>query len=48
MKFMYFSIKYRYSDILLKEHKLRLNRLFAAVTLVIVLTCFPGRQRLVI
>ena len=24
MKFMYFSIKYRYSDILLKKHKLHL------------------------
>ena len=28
MKFMYFSIKYRYSDILLKKHELRLNCLF--------------------
>ena len=28
MKFMYFSIKYRYIDILLKKHKLHLNRLF--------------------
>ena len=31
MKFMYFSIKYRYSDILLKkkqQHKLHLNSLF--------------------
>ena len=25
---MFFSIKYRYSDILLKKHKLHLNRLF--------------------
>ena len=28
MKCMYCSIKYRYSDILLKKHKLHLNRLF--------------------
>ena len=28
MKFMHFSIKYRFSDILLKKHKLHLNRLF--------------------
>ena len=28
MEFMYFSIKYRYSDILLKNHKLHLNLLF--------------------
>ena len=26
--FMFFSIKYRYSDILLKKHKLHLSRLF--------------------
>ena len=29
MKFMYFSIKYRNSDILLKKHKLHLNRWFS-------------------
>ena len=28
MKFMYFSIKFRYSDILLKKHELGLNCLF--------------------
>ena len=28
MKYIYFSIKYRYSDISLKKHKLHLNRLF--------------------
>ena len=28
MKFMYFSIKYRYSDISLKKHKLHLSHLF--------------------
>ena len=28
MKFTYFSIKNRYSDILLEKHKLHLNRLF--------------------
>ena len=28
MKFMFFSIKYRYSDILLKRHKLHLSCLF--------------------
>ena len=28
MKFKFFSIKYRYSDILLKKHKLHLSRLF--------------------
>ena len=40
----YFSIKYRYSDILLNKHKLHLNLLFcffAAITRVIVLTWFP-------
>ena len=36
-----FSIKYRYSDILLKKkHKLYLSRFLAAITLVIVLTWF--------
>ena len=30
MKFMIFSIKYRYSDILLKKHKLHLSRLFCS------------------
>ena len=40
-----FSIKYRYSDILLKKHKLHLSRLFAAITLNIVLTWFLWRQR---
>ena len=28
MMFVYFSIKYRFSDILLKKHKLHLSRLF--------------------
>ena len=28
MKFMFFSIKYRYSNILLKKHKLHVSRLF--------------------
>ena len=28
MKFMFFLIKYRYNDILLKKHKLHLSRLF--------------------
>ena len=31
MKFIFFSIKYRYSDILLKEHKLHLSRLFCCI-----------------
>ena len=33
MKLMYFSIKYRYSDILLKKHKIHLKTVFfAAIT----------------
>ena len=49
MKFMYFSIEYRYSNILLKKNiNFILTVCFAAVTLVIVLTWFPWRQRHVI
>ena len=33
---VFVSMKYRYSDILLKKHKLHLANCFAAVTLVIV------------
>ena len=43
MKFMFFSIKYRYNDIkyryidiLLEKNKLHLSRLFSAITLGIV------------
>ena len=43
MKFMYFSIRYRYSDILLKKTPINLisTVCFAAFTIVIVLTWFP-------